>query len=193
MRVGQHYAEVTVLCEGFGYPFFGVISADLRQQERLQAQATQTLEGTGGGGALSFLIDHIGWGDYLAFSDSAWSYYTANGELAHAGDSAAWGGGRPARQGDVVGLLLDLAAPDAVSSLSVYLNGERLGVMVEPGRVDYTGETGRPLVIAPLSTPLYWAVAMGSGGSVRIERKPVPMPTPPSPVSTETSSRLASS
>ena len=72
------------------------------------------------------------------------------------------------KQGDVVGLLLDLGQ----RTLSVYLNGARRGVMVAPGMKDYYGSA-----VAPLAGPLRWAVGVDCGASLRIERKP----PPPSP------------
>jgi hypothetical protein len=65
----------------------------------------------------------------------------------------------------VVGLLLDLGQ----RTLSVYLNGARRGVMVAPGMKNTRGEA-----VAPLAGPLRWAVDVGNGASVRIERKPPP-------------------
>ena len=69
------------------------------------------------------------------------------------------------KQGDVVGLLLDLGQ----RTLSVYLNGARRGVMVAPGMKDGSGDA-----VAPLAGPLRWAVDVGLRASVRIERKPPP-------------------
>jgi len=68
----------------------------------------------------------------------------------------------------VVGLLLDLGQ----RTLSVYLNGARRGVMVAPGMKDRGG------AVAPLAGPLRWAVDVGAGASVRIERRPAPGPVP---------------
>ena len=60
-----------------------------------------------------------------------------------------WDGARGAEVGDVIGLLLDLER----GSLSVYINGTRLGVMVSSG----------------LEGPLRWAVDMlGQGSKARI-------------------------
>ena len=73
------------------------------------------------------------------------------------------------KQGDVVGLLLDLGQ----RTLSVYLNGARRGVMVAPGMKNVRGEA-----VAPLAGPLRWAVDVVCGGSVRIERRPAPGPVP---------------
>ena len=51
----------------------------------------------------------------------------------------------------VQGLLLDLDA----ATLTVWVNGERKGVMVRPGMTDDDGET-----VARLEGPLRWAVDM---------------------------------
>jgi hypothetical protein len=72
------------------------------------------------------------------------------------------------KQGDVVGLLLDLGQ----RTLSVYLNGARR-VMVAPGMKDLDGD-----VVSSLVGPLRWAVDLQSGDSVRIERRPAPGPVP---------------
>jgi hypothetical protein len=73
------------------------------------------------------------------------------------------------KQGDVVGLLLDLGQ----RTLSVYLNGARRGVMVAPGMKNSDGDA-----VAPLAGPLRWAVDVYAGASVRIERRPAPGPVP---------------
>ena len=73
------------------------------------------------------------------------------------------------KQGDVVGLLLDLGQ----RTLSMFLNGARRGVMVAPGMKHYRGEA-----VAPLAGPLRWAVDVGGGSWVRIEHKPAPGPVP---------------
>jgi hypothetical protein len=67
-----------------------------------------------------------------------------------------WEGMQPAREpGDRIGMLLDLDQ----GSMTVWKNGEQLGVMVVEG----------------LTGPLCWAVSMrGQGSSVRIESAPAP-------------------
>ena len=65
----------------------------------------------------------------------------------------------------VQGLLLDLEA----ATLTVWVNGERQGVMVQPGMTD---RSGRP--VARLEGPLRWAVELGRS-SVAIEG---PLPPP---------------
>ena len=57
------------------------------------------------------------------------------------------------------GLLLDLDA----ATLTVWVNGERKGVMVRPGMTD---EFGDPM--ARLEGPLRWAVDLGPNASVEI-------------------------
>ena len=66
----------------------------------------------------------------------------------------------------VQGLLLDLDA----ATLTVWVNGERKGVMVRPGMTDRAGEP-----IARLKGPLRWAVDL-NGCSVAVEG-PLPLPT----------------
>jgi hypothetical protein len=107
-----------------------------------------------------------------AFSSAeGWLLATGNGNLFHAGSQSSWEGHtqlHEIKQGDVVGLLLDLGQ----RTLSVYLNGARRGVMVAPGMKNHLGEA-----VASLAGPLRWAVDLYNGGSpVRIERKPPPPP-----------------
>lgn len=71
------------------------------------------------------------------------------------------------KEGDVVGLLLDLEQ----RTLSVYLHGSRRGVMVAPGMRNWRGDS-----VADLAGPLRWAVDMSDGASVRIAHKPPPPP-----------------
>ena len=79
---------------------------------------------------------------------STWSGYRMPGYR--------WEGMQGARQpGDHIGMLLDLDQ----GSMSVWKNGERLGVMRAEG----------------LTGPLCWAVAVRSlGNSARIESAPIP-------------------
>ena len=65
------------------------------------------------------------------------------------------------------GLLLDLDA----ATLTVWVNGERKGVMVRPGMTDEWG--GQP--VGRLEGPLRWAVDLAYGGSVAIAG-PLPLP-----------------
>ena len=65
------------------------------------------------------------------------------------------------------GLLLDLDA----ATMTVWVNGERKGVMVRPGMTN----NGEP--VARLEGPLRWAVDLPQGGaSVAIDG---PLPPPP--------------
>ena len=66
----------------------------------------------------------------------------------------------------VQGLLLDLDA----ATLTVWLNGERKGVMVRPGMTSRGGEP-----VARLDGPLRWAVDLYGGSSVAIGG---PLPPP---------------
>ena len=67
----------------------------------------------------------------------------------------------------VQGLLLDCDA----ATLTVWVNGERKGVMVRPGM---TNRMGQP--VGRLEGPLRWAVDVYGGGSVAIAG---PLPLPP--------------
>ena len=144
MVAGAHYVEMTLLEKGRGGALMGV--------------AGQGFDAAGGGRAYQ--------------SAEGWLLNTYNGDLEHAGRTSDWEG-MPQRgeikQGDVVGLLLDLGQ----RTLSVYLNGARRGVMVAPGMKNWDGEA-----VASLAGPLRWAVEVSFGASVRIERRPAPGPVP---------------
>ena len=58
--------------------------------------------------------------------DAAWLYAPVNGNLIHANQGFQWAGQQPAAEGDLIGLLLDLDA----GTLTVYLNGTKIGLMV---------------------------------------------------------------
>jgi hypothetical protein len=140
MAEGAHYVEMTLLKQRSFGAMVGVVG--------------QGFDAAGG--------------EMASHSAEGWVLRTYNGALHHAGRSSNWEGMPQAhemKQGDVVGLLLDLGQ----RTLSVYLNGARRGVMVAPGMKDRFGEA-----VAPLAGPLRWAVDVVSGASVRIERKPPP-------------------
>ena len=144
MAEGAHYVEMTLLEKGWNGPMMGVVG--------------QGFDAARGGAAFQ--------------SAEGWLLRTGNGYLFHAGNPSKWQG-MPQRdeikQGDVVGLLLDLGQ----RTLSVYLNGARRGVMVAPGMKNERGEA-----VAPLAGPLRWAGVVSYGASVRIERRPAPGPVP---------------
>ncbi len=64
------------------------------------------------------------------------------------------------------GLLLDCDA----ATLTVWVNGERKGVMVRPGMTDYLGQP-----VGRLEGPLRWAVDLGTHVSVAVAG---PLPPP---------------
>eukprot|EP01046_Picozoa_sp_COSAG06_P001675 COSAG06_NODE_56_length_27627_cov_106.527136_28_plen_165_part_00 len=143
MAEGAHYVEMTLLKHGMYGAAMGVVG--------------QGFDAAAGGAAYN--------------SAEGWLLVTYCGDLVHARRDSKWEGmprQNEIKQGDVVGLLLDLGQ----RTLSVYLNGARRGVMVAPGMKNVLGEA-----VAPLAGPLRWAVEVRSGASVRIERKP----PPPSP------------
>ena len=84
---------------------------------------------------------------------------TINGERHPSGND--WEGTQGAKQGDRIGVLLDLDQ----GSMTVRKNDEKLGVMQAEG----------------LSGPLCWAVSVYHDGSARI----VSAPAPPSPTEEE--------
>jgi hypothetical protein len=145
MVAGAHYVEMTLLeKDRYNGAAMGVVG--------------QGFDAAGGGEAYE--------------SAEGWLLGTGSGALIHAGRASKWEG-MPQRheikQGDVVGLLLDLGQ----RSLSVYLNGARRGVMTAPGMKNMQG-----YAVAPLAGPLRWAVDVGGGALVRIERRPAPGPVP---------------
>ena len=58
--------------------------------------------------------------------DEGWLYAPVNGNLIYANKGVQWAGQQVAAEGDLIGMLLDLD----VGTLTVFLNGQRLGVMV---------------------------------------------------------------
>jgi hypothetical protein len=144
MVAGAHYVEMTLLEKGRGGANMGVVG--------------QRFDVAGGGMACD--------------SAGGWVLWTNGGVLDHAGRISRWQGMPQVdeiKQGDVVGLLLDLGQ----RTLLVYLNGARRGVMVAPGMKNTAGGA-----VAPLAGPLRWAVDVGGGASVRIVRRPAPGPVP---------------
>ena len=144
MAEGAHYVEMTLLEKGGLAAYMGVVG--------------QGFDAAGGGEAWK--------------SAEGWMLSTYSGYLYHARTVSKWEGmpqEEEIKQGDVVGLLLDVGQ----RTLSVYLNGARRGVMVAPGMKNMFGEA-----VAPLAGPLRWAVDVTGGVSVRIERRPAPGPVP---------------
>ena len=144
MVVGAHYVEMTLLEKGSFGAWMGVVG--------------QGFDAAGGGEANE--------------SAEGWLLHTVSGRLLHAGMLINWEGmpqEEEIKQGDVVGLLLDVGQ----RTLSVYLNGARRGVMVAPGMKFRSGQA-----VAALAGPLRWAVDVRDGASVRIERKAAPGPVP---------------
>jgi hypothetical protein len=145
MVAGAHYVEMTLLEKGLG---------------------------------LGAMMGVVGLGFDAAFgwpanrSAEGWVLNTGYGFLSHADRLSKWEGMPQLdeiKQGDVVGLLLDLGQ----RTLSVFLNGARRGVMVAPGMKNDRGEA-----VASLAGPLRWAVDVRGGASARIERRPAPGPVP---------------
>ena len=144
MAEGAHYVEMTFLEKGSIGAMMGVVG--------------QGFDAAGGGAACG--------------AAEGWLLGTVFGDLRHGDGFSNWEGmpqEDEIKQGDVVGLLLDLGQ----RTLSVYLNGARRGVMVAPGMKNRDGEA-----VAPLAGPLRWAVDVAGGASVRIERRPAPGPVP---------------
>jgi hypothetical protein len=144
MVAGVHYVEMTLL-----------------EKERFGANMGVVGQG----------FDAAGGGEAYEFAEG-WLLDTNSGYLRHARMPSKWEGmpqHDEIKQGDVVGLLLDLGQ----RTLSLYLNGARRGVMVAPGMKNWRGEA-----VASLAGPLRWAVDVSFGASVRIERRPSPGPVP---------------
>eukprot|EP01046_Picozoa_sp_COSAG06_P057876 COSAG06_NODE_11431_length_1511_cov_5.956799_1_plen_168_part_00 len=133
------------------------------------------LEGGEYGGAFLGVVvqgfDAAG-GGRVSSSAEGWLLSAGYGKLVHDNWRSEWEGmpqDNEIKRGDVVGLLLDLGQ----RTLSVYLNGARRGVMVAPGMKNQWGD-----VVGSLAGPLRWAVDVGCGASVGIERRPAPGPVP---------------
>ena len=147
MAAGVHYAEFTLITKS-----------------RYGSLANVGVVGAG--------VDTVG-GGRADFSAKGWVLWTTTGTLLNNFSRTSKWKGMPqpfvaptdeVKEGDVVGLLLDLGQ----RTLSVVLNGSWRGVMVAPGMRDSDGDT--------LSAPLRWAVGLGEGVSVRIKRGPMPPP-----------------
>jgi len=131
MREGVHFAEFTIARKTCGV-FVGVIRPGW-DVERCDVTGAHDV------GAAT-LYGHC---LYYSLSGKRWP------------DNAAWEGMQPSREGDRVGLLLDLDQ----GSMTVYKNGDWIGVIRAAG---LTGE-------------YCWAVSLGAAqDSVRIDEKPVP-------------------
>ena len=90
--------------------------------------------------------------------------WAADGAHLQRGRPSGWEGQAGFKQGDVVGLLLDLDA----GTLTAYKNGAVLGVMVPNAKVKELG-----------AGPFCWALDLDSGGdAVRLARRPPPPLTP---------------
>ena len=135
MRSGRHFAQFTVV-EG-ELMLFGVIRPDWDVD----------------GGAFAHRVD----GHCFYSTGGGNASYTADGSRWPGPNN--WEGRQGAReQGDRIGMLLDLDQ----GSMTVWKNGEQLGVMVAEG----------------LSGPLCWAVSLlYEGSSARIELAPAPAST----------------
>lgn len=135
MRDGRHYANFTVLADDDNCMFFGLIRPGWD---------------VGGGGSAEHADGHC-------------FYWTDSGQCwLNSADSCAmenrtptmWEGMQDAKAGDTIGLLLDFTT----TSLTVFKNGERLGVMATGLRGEYC-----------------WAVSLQwPGDSARIESAPAP-------------------
>jgi hypothetical protein len=106
---------------------------------------------------MGFGVIRPGWdvegGEIAAGADGHCFYATRDGHR-YPGNSE-WEGMQPAQeQGDRIGMLLD---PDQ-GSMSIWKNGEKMGVMQAEG----------------LRGPLCWAVSLGRIRSARIESAPMP-------------------
>lgn len=104
MRAGQHYCEFTWL-KGDGL-MVGVITNSNAARERVDA---------------AMVLDGEMW-----LTPCAYFFSAAEGERVHWGDDFTWAGRRAAKVGDRIGVLIDCDR----MTLAVYINGDRLGVML---------------------------------------------------------------
>lgn len=104
MRAGRHYCEFTWR-EGNGV-MVGVVTNSSAARERISAAM-------------------VGDGE-LWLTPCAYFFSAAEGERVHWGDDFTWAGRRAATVGDRIGLLVDCDR----MTLAVYINGDRLGVIL---------------------------------------------------------------
>jgi hypothetical protein len=131
MLDGVHFAEFTIERKNFGL-FFGAVRPGW-DVERCDVTGAHSV-------AAATLYGHC---LYYSLSGKRWP------------DNGAWEGMQPAREGDRIGLLLDLDQ----GSLTVYKNDQWLGVMAGAG----------------LKGEYCWAVSLGADKDcVHIESKPAP-------------------
>lgn len=132
---GQYFVEVTWLAAGSGAVLCaGVAGASFDPTDRRECAAHTSTD--------AWMYD-AGWCGYL--------WHTEAGVSA---TRTSWEGMRAAKPGDRIGLLLDLSD----NALSIFINGEELGVMVRG-----------------LKGPLHWVVDLaGVGTIVRITSAPMP-------------------
>jgi hypothetical protein len=106
-------------------------------------------------------------------------FWAANGKIYPGNQDF---GGESAKEGDRIGVLLDVPPPDntfACDSLSVYRNGRRIGRRVAIGHrrhatdTDTYTHTGTD-TDTDAGTGYRWAVAMPTHVTVRIEPAPLP-------------------
>jgi len=119
MTKGVHYAEFRLVRKA-GWLRVGVVNADLQPHQQqsdpfnaLSWAPTESFDARCGGSATA-----SSWG---------WGYNAALGSCWHKSGFEDWVGQRAADSGDTVGLLLDVNQ----GCLDVFLNGERLGRMVD--------------------------------------------------------------
>jgi hypothetical protein len=104
MRAGQHYCEF--MWTGGDGVMLGVITDSSAARQRVSA--TMAADGE------------------LWLTPCAYFFSAAEGERVHWGDDFNWAGRRGAKVGDRIGLLVDCDR----MTLAVYINDDRLGVMV---------------------------------------------------------------
>lgn len=148
MRAGKHYVEFTCAPENAQterdwHAFVGVATGDLQPGQD--------------GAASCYYQKHL------------WAVCGDNGSLLHGGEWTDWKGKRREfKAGEVVGLMLDCDE----GTLTVYANGDSLGLAVRPGMVNVFGDA-----VAELrGKALYWAAIPVGNRKVEIESKDWPSP-----------------
>ena len=167
MDAGTHYVDIAVLHNGNNCPYgglsFGVVGPGFNNATG--GEAWMSGEGWLRRTGIHDGNPNPGWDSNWEGSFVEWEGLTQTDEDDCVLDVIT--------AGDVVGLLLDLEQ----RTLSMYLNGARLGVIMAAGMKNQNGKE-----VGPLTGPLRWAVSkygkMIETSSLRIERKaPPPVPS----------------
>lgn len=167
MTSGLHYAEFRLI-ERSGWVRVGVVNVELDSSTAGRPGAVASSAGSDGSSEQyhnACAFDALGGGSATA-SSVGWGYNAALGSCWHNSGFSDWAGQRVAGSGDVIGLLLDVNH----GCLDVFLNGERLGRMV-----DHSVRLASVAVVTSVRSALCWMVELhDTADQVEIEGKQPP-------------------